>query len=1666
TGYGETICVIDSGVDFNHTNLGGGWGNKVIEGYNAITDQECSDNPLACIDDTASSHGTHVAGIIISNHSQYRGVAPDANIVVVKVLDSLGEGETSDVIQGIEWCVNNASYFNISVITMSLGEDSHYNSYCDDNYPLIASAINSAFNAGITVIVAAGNNYSSEKGITSPACIENAIPVGAVTSEDVIGFQRGDILDLVAPAYSIHSTIRNDGWNDKTGTSMSTPHVAGAAALIKQFVRLKNNTDISPSEIENILDSTGKEVDDTLNTGRNYSRIDVYAAIMAIDDDYSPLLPMEDPYPYYNITNCTELQNMNNNLSADYRLANDIDCSDTINWNSGEGFIPIGNNTEGYRFSGTLDGQGHKITGLYINRSSIDCQGLFGYIDSTAEITNVSLENVDITGHGDVGGLVGYNDYGTVINSYAMGDVTGSSYYVGGLVGYNNRGTISNSYATGNMTGSEYVGGLAGDNYRGTVINSYATGNVNGSIDVGGLVGYNDYGTVINSYATGNVTGSSYSVGGLVGSNNHGNVSNSYATGNVTGSSDVGGLVGDNYGGTFSNSYYNFNQTKINEENVITIGAIYEDDFNSWVGIREPFDASDYLNIDGDYYLIKNISDFKHLLKLGQNSSFNYKLEENLDLADEKDFFISYLAGEFDGNNKTIQNLNFNYSFVSSVGLFGYAGTGSEIKNIGLIDVDVTGSDYVGGLMGYNYYSTVSNSYAMGNVTGSDYVGGLMGDNDYGTVSNSYATGSVTGSSASSAVGGLVGHNNRGNLSNSYATGNVTGFLTVGGLVGHNNRGTVINSYATGNVTGSSYYVGGLMGDNDYGTVINSYATGSVTGSSDVGGLVGRNDDGNVSNSYALGNVYTGGGLGRYHGGFVGGNYQGIINNSYSKSYVESTNADSGGFVGYVDTGGSYSDTNNFWDNETSNKSTTAGNATGKTTAQMKSITTFNDTSTEGLDESWDIVLIRDYDNETWYIHDGTDYPKLGWGYINTIPTQPSLTTPANNSYLNSINMTWNESDDINGDTVYYYVLVNGTQACYTNNLNCSYNPSDGFYQWNVTPYDGFGNGTTSESFFYTYDTTPPSYLNFGKNNSFVEVNDTILFYASWQDSIAGLSHYIFSWNNSGTMENDTAQPLTLWCNITRKVNATNNSIILWNIYVNDSLGNWESIGTQIFKIGNHQPQKPSITNPSNNYYTNTDVSINWTSSTDDDSDTVNYYVMFNETQACYTQDINCSYLPLSNGNYEVYVVPNDGHENGTASDSIFVYYDTIKPIITSVSSSSVTSSGATLSVTTNENSTCRYLTSNQAYSSMDSTFTATGGTSHSSALSGLSASTSYTYYIRCIDSAGNAMNFSNFTSFTTSSSGGGSSGGSSSTGVSTPSLDYEERTLGTIAAGSTKSLIFYESEIYGITGFEVKAKERVTNARIKVEIGSLPSGASKPKGGVYKYIDITASNIDDDEIESAIIKFEVKKSWIESKKYDFNSVKLHRYNNKVWQELDTKRIGIGSDYYFYSAESPGFSTFAITAEKVSSTPTATTIVAEEKVADKKEDTEGKKPDKSDETKMEEESMIPKFNLPNISWLNWNWIIIGIAVLIIFIFVQAKWNIMHIKVGLESESILALGGKIESANQLIKDGKIKEAKKIYLSTLKIYNGLPEKEKKWVYKDINNLYKKINEKAIK
>ena len=205
------------------------------------------------------------------------------------------------------------------------------------------------------------------------------------------------------------------------------------------------------------------------------------------------------------------------NLTGNYALTADIDLSDSVNWNGGAGYLPIG--TPGSPFTGTFDGQGHTIKGLYVNRPSSNYVGLFGYANG-ATIKNVGLVDNTITGKDYVGGVAGYSVNGTTITkSYVSGNVQGQS-GLGGITGWNQDSSIIDSYVTGNVSGTgSAIGGLTSVN-RGSsarIINSYVKGNVTTSWSAAGLTYENSQGgTIINSYFTGSVTVGQHSAAGLV----------------------------------------------------------------------------------------------------------------------------------------------------------------------------------------------------------------------------------------------------------------------------------------------------------------------------------------------------------------------------------------------------------------------------------------------------------------------------------------------------------------------------------------------------------------------------------------------------------------------------------------------------------------------------------------------------------------------------------------------------------------------------------------------------------------------------------------------------------------------------------------------------------------------------------------------------------------------------------------------------------------------------------------------------------------------------------------------------------------------------------------------------------------------------------------------
>lgn len=294
TGIDETVCVIDTGADFIHPDLVGKNLTCVID----CIERSCIEN---CSRGDDHGHGTHISGIIGASGGIY-GMAGGIGLIAVKALNSSGAGFSTDVRSAIDWCSDqdNIDSYNISVISMSLGSGL-YSDYCNNDF--LAASINTAVLRNVSVIIATGNDGNST-GISSPACVQNATSVGATDKSDVIVdsySNRNYLTDLFAPGGTandgvdgINSTQSGGGYTGIFGTSMAAPHVAGGFALFRQYYNLQNGRIPTPGEIQDELNSTGFQINDTSGQGLNFSRIDVLAAIISIDNS-NPVVSLVSP---------------------------------------------------------------------------------------------------------------------------------------------------------------------------------------------------------------------------------------------------------------------------------------------------------------------------------------------------------------------------------------------------------------------------------------------------------------------------------------------------------------------------------------------------------------------------------------------------------------------------------------------------------------------------------------------------------------------------------------------------------------------------------------------------------------------------------------------------------------------------------------------------------------------------------------------------------------------------------------------------------------------------------------------------------------------------------------------------------------------------------------------------------------------------------------------------------------------------------------------------------------------------------------------------------------------------------------------------------------------------------------------------------------------------
>ena len=287
TGDGEGVCILDNGVYYWHNNLGACNSTQFLSGscrglLNGTDIADSDNDPLVL--STAlhpvKDHGTAVTGTIISDHPTYTGVAPDANVLFVKIDHNNAHASTTEffgyVKQGLQWCIDHKDRYNISVISLSIGTHENLIGYSTSNCPdlyNLSPEINTAYQNNIMVVVSSGNSYSPF-GIEYPACLSNVVAVGATDENSITSFTSvGDALDLVAPGRNVHTTKTDQEFADFSGTSFATPITAGVALLMRQY-----DTTLKPKVIEKILKESGKKIGVILGTGE-YPKIDVSEAL-------------------------------------------------------------------------------------------------------------------------------------------------------------------------------------------------------------------------------------------------------------------------------------------------------------------------------------------------------------------------------------------------------------------------------------------------------------------------------------------------------------------------------------------------------------------------------------------------------------------------------------------------------------------------------------------------------------------------------------------------------------------------------------------------------------------------------------------------------------------------------------------------------------------------------------------------------------------------------------------------------------------------------------------------------------------------------------------------------------------------------------------------------------------------------------------------------------------------------------------------------------------------------------------------------------------------------------------------------------------------------------------------------------------------------------------
>lgn len=343
-GESYSVCLLDTGVDFSHPDLA----SKNIMGGNMVFSSTTNSYIVNPSFVPTESHGTRMAGILAAEGG-VTGIGNGVNIISFVVSTSL------DMQKALQWCGQNADQYNIIAISSSNSHSTQIYSdeaSCVAAFPTYNALIDALYSSkGIYYINSAGNQ-GSDQGITRPACMPNAIAVGATDKQDNRANFPGwwgsnyyaPLMKLFAPGVDTLTTNLGGGYLASSGTSAATPVVSGSVAILSQYLRLNGKDLPTPMEMEQLLFDTGEQINDLPSS--DFRRINLYNAIMALDVDEPQVIVAGRDGWFDSGENIEVALVIEDDLSLD-ECYYTINGGSNVNFNCSEELISLGNLAEG-----------------------------------------------------------------------------------------------------------------------------------------------------------------------------------------------------------------------------------------------------------------------------------------------------------------------------------------------------------------------------------------------------------------------------------------------------------------------------------------------------------------------------------------------------------------------------------------------------------------------------------------------------------------------------------------------------------------------------------------------------------------------------------------------------------------------------------------------------------------------------------------------------------------------------------------------------------------------------------------------------------------------------------------------------------------------------------------------------------------------------------------------------------------------------------------------------------------------------------------------------------------------------------------------------------------------------------------------------------------------